>query len=93
MAVLVARHLHRRDLLTINFIGDGLRDAFDPRQKKFALRRVKETRDRPDLYRGSKAPDHLTTGGSTTIASGGLYESLDRPADMGDENDDGEGRR
>ena len=32
--------------LTINFIGDGLRDAFDPRQKKLALRRVKETRDR-----------------------------------------------
>jgi peptide/nickel transport system permease protein len=79
--------------LTINFIGDGLRDAFDPRQKKFALRRVKETRDRPDLYRGTKAPDHLTTGGSETIAAGGLYESLDRPADMGEDNDDSEGRR
>ncbi|WP_454295745.1 ABC transporter permease [Salana multivorans] len=29
--------------LCINFIGDGLRDAFDPRQKKISLRRVKET--------------------------------------------------
>ncbi|WP_421732626.1 ABC transporter permease [Cellulomonas sp.] len=79
--------------LTINFIGDGLRDAFDPRQKKLALRRVKETRERPDLYPGTRAPDHLTSGGSTTIAAGGLYESLDRPADMGEDNDDGEGRR
>ncbi len=29
--------------LTINFIGDGLRDAFDPRQKKFNARRATET--------------------------------------------------
>nr|WP_233091668.1 ABC transporter permease [Arthrobacter sp. MSA 4-2] len=28
--------------LTINFIGDGLRDAFDPRQKKFNARKAKE---------------------------------------------------
>ncbi|WP_159806735.1 ABC transporter permease [Cellulomonas citrea] len=28
--------------LSINFIGDGLRDAFDPQQKKVSLRRVKE---------------------------------------------------
>ncbi len=28
--------------LCINFIGDGLRDAFDPRQKKLALRKVRE---------------------------------------------------
>ena len=27
--------------LTINFIGDGLRDAFDPRQRKFNRRKVK----------------------------------------------------
>ena len=27
--------------LCINFIGDGLRDAFDPRQKKFSLRSIK----------------------------------------------------
>ena len=29
--------------LCINFIGDGLRDAFDPRQKKFNAGRAKET--------------------------------------------------
>lgn len=28
--------------LLINFIGDGLRDAFDPRQKRFSIRRTKE---------------------------------------------------
>ncbi|WP_087510061.1 ABC transporter permease [Cellulomonas iranensis] len=35
--------------LCINFIGDGLRDAFDPRQRKISLRRMKETGPgRPD---------------------------------------------
>lgn len=29
--------------LSINFIGDGLRDAFDPRQKKFDPKKAKET--------------------------------------------------
>ena len=29
--------------LCINFIGDGLRDAFDPRQKKISTRRIQET--------------------------------------------------
>ena len=29
--------------LCINFIGDGLRDAFDPRQRKVSLRRMRET--------------------------------------------------
>ena len=28
--------------LSINFIGDGLRDAFDPRQKKFNAKRAKD---------------------------------------------------
>lgn len=28
--------------LMINFVGDGLRDAFDPRQKRFSVRRTKE---------------------------------------------------
>lgn len=28
--------------LTVNFIGDGLRDAFDPRQSKFVARKMKE---------------------------------------------------
>lgn len=29
--------------LSINFVGDGLRDAFDPRQKKFNAKKAKET--------------------------------------------------
>ena len=28
--------------LSINFIGDGLRDAFDPRQKKFNAKKAKD---------------------------------------------------
>ena len=41
--------------LTINFIGDGLRDAFDPRQRKFNPKRARETGERTDQY-----PDALT---------------------------------
>jgi peptide/nickel transport system permease protein len=28
--------------LLVNFVGDGLRDAFDPRQKRVVFRRVKD---------------------------------------------------
>ncbi|MEN3346278.1 MAG: glutathione transport system permease protein, partial [Arthrobacter sp.] len=31
--------------LSINFIGDGLRDAFDPRQKKFNAKKAREAVD------------------------------------------------
>lgn len=34
--------------LSINFIGDGLRDAFDPRQKKFNAKKAKDTRTPAD---------------------------------------------
>lgn len=34
--------------LSINFIGDGLRDAFDPRQKKFNAKKAKDTRTSAD---------------------------------------------
>ena len=33
--------------LSINFIGDGLRDAFDPRQKKFNAKKAKDTGGHP----------------------------------------------
>ncbi len=33
--------------LCINFIGDGLRDAFDPRQKKFSAKRAKDADEHP----------------------------------------------
>ncbi|MGN8246842.1 ABC transporter permease [Cellulomonas soli] len=41
--------------LTINFIGDGLRDAFDPRQKKISLRRVAEAAPMPGREKGVAA--------------------------------------
>jgi peptide/nickel transport system permease protein len=34
--------------LLVNFVGDGLRDAFDPRQRKFNARKVKEAPARTD---------------------------------------------
>jgi len=39
--------------LSINFIGDGLRDAFDPRQKKF---NPKKATERSELIREGKLP-------------------------------------
>ena len=33
--------------LSINFIGDGLRDAFDPRQKKFDPKKVRDSGEHP----------------------------------------------
>lgn len=53
--------------LCINFIGDGLRDAFDPRQKKIALRHVMEPKD-DALLRATQAsavPDRTPGRGST----------------------------
>ena len=75
--------------LTINFIGDGLRDAFDPRQKKLALRRVKET-DRSHGGRGSDwSPESEGALGRpipvTGAMSGGLVEPLDARVTRADE--------
>lgn len=41
--------------LCINFIGDGMRDAFDPRQKKFAARGAKAV-DHPELDELDEVP-------------------------------------
>ncbi|HET8795942.1 MAG TPA: ABC transporter permease [Arthrobacter sp.] len=41
--------------LSINFIGDGLRDAFDPRQKKFNAKKAKDTTDTSAAHRGGGA--------------------------------------
>ncbi|MDJ0339286.1 ABC transporter permease [Cryobacterium sp. PH31-O1] len=35
--------------LLVNFIGDGLRDAFDPRHRRFKLSKMRETRPEPEL--------------------------------------------
>ncbi|TFD04543.1 ABC transporter permease [Cryobacterium sp. TMT1-66-1] len=35
--------------LLVNFVGDGLRDAFDPRHRRFKLSKMRETRPEPEL--------------------------------------------
>ncbi|MCY7405301.1 MAG: ABC transporter permease [Cryobacterium sp.] len=35
--------------LLVNFVGDGLRDAFDPRHRRFKLSKMRETRSEPEL--------------------------------------------
>lgn len=45
--------------LLVNFVGDGLRDAFDPRQRRFSIRRTKEQ---------PPEPDEPTTAGTTANA-------------------------
>jgi peptide/nickel transport system permease protein len=35
--------------LLVNFVGDGLRDAFDPRHRRFNLSKMRETRPEPEL--------------------------------------------
>jgi hypothetical protein len=44
VAVPVARIFHRRIVLCLQFIGDGLRDAFDPRQKRIPKRKDSSAR-------------------------------------------------
>ncbi|MDM7830796.1 ABC transporter permease [Cellulomonas edaphi] len=73
--------------LTINFIGDGLRDAFDPRQKKLNVRRVKESPDRPDAQGVPALVNNAPSGPSSALTSG-LYQNLDQPADGGEGNEE-----
>jgi peptide/nickel transport system permease protein len=47
--------------LSINFIGDGLRDAFDPRQKKFNAKKAKDWRNRRAV------PAAATPGGEAKL--------------------------
>lgn len=49
--------------LLVNFVGDGLRDAFDPRHRRFSLRRMRE--ERPSL-----AEDEQVLAGDTEGLSG-----------------------
>ena len=51
--------------LSINFIGDGLRDAFDPRQKKFNPKKAREG--------GSKTPEKTPV----TASEGSTGDSAD----------------
>jgi ABC-type dipeptide/oligopeptide/nickel transport system permease subunit len=73
--------------LTINFIGDGLRDAFDPRQKKLNVRRVKESPNRPD-GQGVPAIAGASQVGPSSALTAGYVENLDQPADGGEGNEE-----
>lgn len=58
--------------LLVNFVGDGLRDAFDPRQKRVVFRKVKDLPEDAVLVSGTTAdvPEGalVTAGGSTTVS-------------------------
>jgi ABC-type dipeptide/oligopeptide/nickel transport system permease subunit len=61
--------------LSINFIGDGLRDAFDPRQKKFNPKKARETTehmlDETDTAPGVGGRDIARSGADTDGTSPG----------------------
>nr|WP_254359644.1 ABC transporter permease [Microbacterium hominis] len=59
--------------LLVNFVGDGLRDAFDPRQKRIVFRKVK---DLPE--------DALVTAGATVdVPEGAIVDSSGRATSQG----------
>ncbi|WP_369044953.1 ABC transporter permease [Sinomonas sp. P10A9] len=64
--------------LCINFIGDGLRDAFDPRQKKFNAKKAKKgTRSGHGsaVVAGGAAAPALEVGGGVSPVSGYVPDS------------------
>ncbi|MDN5631422.1 ABC transporter permease [Glutamicibacter protophormiae] len=52
--------------LTINFIGDGLRDAFDPRQRKFNPKRAREIGSGRDEHARDAVPATMATASSSS---------------------------
>jgi peptide/nickel transport system permease protein len=66
--------------LLVNFVGDGLRDAFDPRQKRVVFRKVKELPQDAALVGGTNVdvPEGaLVTAGGGTNVSGVTSERAD----------------
>lgn len=57
--------------LLVNFVGDGLRDAFDPRQKRIVFRKVKDLPEDAAIVAGTTAdvPEGalVTAGGQSTV--------------------------
>jgi peptide/nickel transport system permease protein len=67
--------------LCVNFVGDGLREAFDPRQQRFSLRRTKDpepdeptTTDAPTRIEMSMA-SHDASADADSHGTGGKAES------------------
>jgi peptide/nickel transport system permease protein len=79
--------------LLVNFVGDGLRDAFDPRQKRLVLRRVRDLPEDASVVSTagitSDVPEGaiVTADGMTDIAG----VSSERP-DIEDDDDEPSGR-
>lgn len=71
--------------LLVNFVGDGLRDAFDPRQKRIVFRKVKDLPEDAVIVAGTTAdvPEGaLVTAGGAAIVEG---VTSDRPDDVLDD--------
>ena len=62
--------------LLVNFVGDGLRDAFDPRQKRVIFRRVKELRRDAEVVDSQGVVSDVPVGPMTTTAGGTTSEGL-----------------
>ena len=61
--------------LCVNFVGDGLREAFDPRQQRFSLRRTREPEPTEEQGAAAVASAIATEGGADDGPSGGKAES------------------
>lgn len=61
--------------LCINFIGDGLRDAFDPRQKKFNAKKAKARRAHASAGAETVPAVGLDAGGEVSSVSGYVPDS------------------
>lgn len=74
--------------LLVNFVGDGLRDAFDPRQKRVVFRRVKELPADAAVVGASAVTSDVPVGPVTTSSGRTTDEGL-----SGDQHDGPAGGR
>lgn len=86
--------------LAVNFIGDGLRDAFDPRQKRFSARKMKES---PRTHEVLPVPSRHASGGTAVQTADGraagtatgtavIDDAPGRPDQPGTDGTDGSAR-
>jgi peptide/nickel transport system permease protein len=63
--------------LCVNFVGDGLREAFDPRQQRFSLRRTQE----PEPTEAEAAVAEAEAAGAATGTTTTTAERDEAPGD------------
>jgi len=73
--------------LLVNFIGDGLRDAFDPRQKRVRMKKVKELP--PEMAVGSSIGTRAAVPEGAGRGGGSAVGRRQRPMD-GENDENGE---